>query len=59
MQDGIFNYHSSYLWTESNPHAHQVANYQHQLSINVWAGIIVGRKQGRLTGAYCMHFLQD
>jgi hypothetical protein len=64
-RDGIFNYHSSYLWSEKNPHAHHVGNHQPHFSINVWAGIIgddlLGpcRIQGRLTGASYLHFLQD
>ncbi|VVC41319.1 Hypothetical protein CINCED_3A018618 [Cinara cedri] len=39
-KDGIFNQHSSHVWTEENPHAIRIGGSQYKFSINIWCGII-------------------
>ena len=37
---GIFNFHDNHNWDEEDPHVIVHSRYQHQFSLNVWAGII-------------------
>lgn len=37
---GITNHRNHHLWLNENPHAVRPASFQHEFSINVWAGII-------------------
>lgn len=37
---GAVNFHNTHTWSVGNPHRPRPHCYQHQFSINVWAGII-------------------
>lgn len=39
-RSGITNLHNEHVYADENPHATKVTHYQHELRINVWAGII-------------------
>lgn len=61
---GIFNIHNEHVWSEENPHAMQAARFQHNFSLNVWAGIIGNRLIGpiflpRLDARVYLDFLED
>lgn len=37
---GYINHRNEHLWLKDNPHAVRPSSFQHQFSINVWAGMI-------------------
>lgn len=39
-REGVINSRNYHLWAESNPYATRTRNFQRQLSVNVWAGIV-------------------
>lgn len=39
-RSGYVNHRNEHLWLQENPHAVKDSSYQHQFSVNVWAGII-------------------
>jgi len=60
---GAVNFHNTHTWATENPHTPRPHNFQHQFSINVWAGIVDGNIVGpyffphRLDGAAFLEFL--
>jgi hypothetical protein len=38
--DGIINFCNSHVWSDENPHTNFQSRYQHQFSINLWAGML-------------------
>ena len=42
-RNGCFNQHNTHYWALENPHLTRVTKFQHQWSINVWAGILDGK----------------
>lgn len=64
-RDGVNNSHNSHVWSDENPHATFVANFQHRFTVNVWCGIIDSYLIGpfilenRLTGEHYFNFLQN
>lgn len=61
---GITNYRNLHLWMTDNPHAVRPSSFQHEFSINVWAGIINNQLVGpvelpaRLNGPRFLEFLR-
>lgn len=37
---GITNHRNAHLWLQENPHAVRASSFQHEFSVNVWAGMI-------------------
>lgn len=64
-RNGAVNFHNTHTWSVENPHARRPHNFQHQFSVNVWAGIVDGRIIGpyflppRLDGARFLEFLNE
>ena len=62
---GVLNFHNLHLWAQDNPHAIRRHFYQHQFSVNVWAGIVDDQLIGpfilpnRLNGDGYLQFLQE
>lgn len=64
MRIGIFNIHNLHYYARTNPHVVRNDRFQHQFSINMWAGIIGGQLltfelPPRLNGARYLNFLQN
>lgn len=63
-RNSIQNFHNNHLWAEENPHAVTETHFQHQFSVNVWAGIIGDHLigpfflPGRLDGRSYRNFLE-
>lgn len=61
---GITNHRNDHLWCSVNPKAVRQSSFQHEFSVNVWAGIINDRLIGplelppTLNGARFLEFLQ-
>lgn len=61
---GIFNVRNTHCWSIENPHQVRRDHFQHQFSINLWAGIICGELIGpfrlpeRVTAPIYLEFLQ-
>lgn len=64
-RNAIQNFHNNHMWAEENPHTITETHFQHQFSVNVWAGIIgdylIGPffLPGRLDGRSYLHFLEE
>jgi len=64
-RNAIQNFHNNHLWADENPHAIKETHFQHQFSVNVWAGIIGDNYigpfflPGRLDGQSYYNFLRD
>ncbi|RZC42533.1 DDE 3 domain containing protein [Asbolus verrucosus] len=64
-KEGVFNAHNTHVWADENPHAVREHNFQHEFSLNVWAGILNGQLIAscilppRLNAAQYLHFLRD
>ena len=62
---GIFNQHNLHLWKRSNPHAPRPCHFQHEIRVNVWAGILGDHVIGpyifpeKLTGSTYLIFLRE
>lgn len=64
-REAIMNFHNTHIWSQENPHAITETRFQHQFSLNVWAGIIGDYLIGpyflpqRLTGELYHQFIQN
>lgn len=62
---GITNYRNLHAWSADNPHLVRPSSFQHEFSVNVWAGIIGNHLVGpvqlphRLNGPRFLEFLQN
>lgn len=62
-RNAIMNIHNNHVWSQENPHATVETRFQHNFSVNVWAGIIDDYLIGpyflpqRLNGETYCHFL--
>ena len=39
-RSGIFNFHNSHAWEPMNPHNIVTGHFQHELRLNIWAGVV-------------------
>lgn len=62
---GITNHRNDHLWMTENPHAIRPGQFQHEFSINVWAGLLNDQLIGpivlpdHLNGERFLEFLQN
>lgn len=62
---GITNHRNDHLWLAENPHAVRPGQFQHEFSINVWAGLLDDQLIGpiilpdNLNGERFLEFLQN
>lgn len=62
---GITNHRNEHLWMAENPHAIRPGQFQHEFSINVWAGLLNDQLIGpivlpdHLNGERFLEFLQN
>src|SRR5678816_1393934 len=59
----IVNVHNEHIWADENPHAIKQNRSQHQLSVNIWAGILhdhvlIFELPPRLNGIIYLNFLK-
>lgn len=62
---GVFNFHNEHVWAYVNPHVVRETHFQHEFSLNIWAGIVGDMLIGphilpnRLNGASYRAFLEN
>ncbi|XP_066253696.1 uncharacterized protein, partial [Euwallacea similis] len=64
-RSAIINFHNNHIWADENPHSIVDERFQHQFSLNVWAGIVGDYLIGpyflphHLNGETYLYFLQN